>query len=206
MPIGLKGNTDGSGAVQIGGSDAITISTGLNTTFAGTVTATGTVAGATGTLYPLTSGTAVAFTSGTAIDFTGIPSWVKRITVMFSGVSTNGTSNIQVQVGTSGSITTSGYVGAVSNQAGTAANNSTGLQVANTVTAADIYWGHIVLTKTGANATQVSETSILANSNAANARYSAGAVTPANPIDTVRITTVNGTDTFDAGSINILFE
>jgi hypothetical protein len=97
-------------------------------------------------------------------------------------------------------------VGAVSNQAGTAASNSTGFQVANTVTAADIYWGHIVLTKTGANATQVSETSILANSNAANARYSAGAVTPANPIDTVRITTVNGTDTFDAGSINILYE
>ena len=154
----------------------------------------------------LVSGTAVASTSGTSIDFTGIPSWVKRITVMFNGVSTNGTSNIQVQVGTSGSITTSGYVGAVSNQAGTVAANSTGFQVANTVTAADVYWGHVVLTKTAANATQVSETSILANSNAANARYSAGAVTPANTIDTVRITTVNGTDTFDAGSINILYE
>lgn len=166
---------------------------------------TGTVAvnGVSGTLV---SGTAVASTSGTSIDFTGIPSWVKRITVMFNGVSTNGTSNIQVQVGTSGTITTSGYVGAVSNQAGTAANNSTGFQVANTVTAADIYWGHIVLVKTGANATQVSETSILANSAASNARYSAGAVTPANAIDTVRITTVNGTDTFDAGSINILYE
>ena len=166
---------------------------------------TGTVA-VNGVSSNIVSGTAQASTSGTSIDFTGIPSWVKRITVMFNGVSTNGTSNIQVQVGTSGSITTSGYVGAVSNQAGTAANNSTGFQVANTVTAADLYWGHVVLTKTGANATQVSETSILANSNAANARYSAGAVTPANSIDTVRITTVNGTDTFDAGSINILYE
>ena len=45
----------------------------------------------------ITAGTAVASTSGTSIDFTGIPSWVKRITVMFNGVSTNGTSNIQIQ-------------------------------------------------------------------------------------------------------------
>jgi hypothetical protein len=125
---------------------------------------------------------------------------------MFGGVSTNGTSNIQIQVGTSGVITTSGYAGTVSNQAGTTANNSTGFQVANTVTAADLYWGLVVLTKSGANATQIIQSSTLANSAAANARYSSGGVTPANVIDTVRITTVNGTDTFDAGSINILYE
>lgn len=58
---------------------------------------------------PLTQGTSQASTSGTAIDFTGIPSWVKRITVMFSGVSTNGTSVPQIQVG-AGSVTTSGYL------------------------------------------------------------------------------------------------
>lgn len=53
-------------------------------------------------------GTAVASTSGTSIDFTGIPSWAKKITVMFSGVSTSGTSVIQIQLG-SGSVQTSGY-------------------------------------------------------------------------------------------------
>lgn len=58
----------------------------------------------------LTSGTAVATTSGTSIDFTGIPSWAKKITVMFSAVSTNGTSPIQVQIG-AGSVSNSGYVG-----------------------------------------------------------------------------------------------
>ena len=57
----------------------------------------------------ITSGTAVASTSGTSIDFTSIPSWVKRITVMFSGVSTNGTSYPQIQLG-AGSVTTSGYL------------------------------------------------------------------------------------------------
>ena len=56
----------------------------------------------------IVSGTAQNSTSGTAIDFTGIPSWVKRITVMFNGVSTNGTSNLLLQIG-AGSVTTSGY-------------------------------------------------------------------------------------------------
>jgi len=57
------------------------------------------------------SATAQASTSGTSIDFTGIPSWVKRITVMFSGVSTNGSSNLLVQIGTSGGVDNTGYLG-----------------------------------------------------------------------------------------------
>ena len=57
----------------------------------------------TGAYGQLVSGTAVASTSGTSIDFTGIPSWVKRITVMFNGVSTSGTSFKQIQIG-SGSV------------------------------------------------------------------------------------------------------
>ena len=60
----------------------------------------------------ITSGTSQASTSGTSIDFTSIPSWVKRITLMFNGVSTNGTSNYQIQIG-SGSVTTSGYTSQV---------------------------------------------------------------------------------------------
>jgi hypothetical protein len=97
----------------------------------------------------LVSGTSVASTSGTSIDFTGMPSWVKRVTVMFDGVSTNGTSNLRIQTG-AGSVTTSGYLGS---SAGMSSN--------------------------------VGFSSVL---------------------DRVRITTVNGTDTFDAGSINILYE
>ena len=49
-----------------------------------------TVQAATGTMSVNTLSTAVASTSGTSIDFTGLPSWVKRITVMFVGVSTSG--------------------------------------------------------------------------------------------------------------------
>jgi len=77
----------------------------------------------------ITSGTAVASTSGTSIDFTGIPSWVKRITVMFSGVSTSGSSLIQLQLGDSGGVETTSYTSGawLANTANT--NSTTGLLI-----------------------------------------------------------------------------
>jgi hypothetical protein len=206
VPIGLKGNSDGSGAIQIGGSDAISISTGLNTTFAGTITATGTVAGTTGTLYPLVSGTAVASTSGTAIDFTSIPSWVKRITVMLNGVSTNGTSVLRVQIG-DGSISTSGYTGTTTAlvDGGTVngGNYGGGFDIRSAV-AANVIHGTVVITTLGSNIWVAS--GVLGDSGRVAAYTVGGSKTLSGTLDRVRITTVNGTDTFDAGSINILFE
>ena len=80
----------------------------------------------------ITSGTAVASTSGTSIDFTSIPSWVKRITVMLTGVSTNGTSNPLIQIGTSGTPTTSGYLGSANNASGASyVNYTTGFGIAS---------------------------------------------------------------------------
>ena len=202
MSIGLKGNTDGSGAVQIGGSDAITISTGLNTTFAGTVTASG------GVLYPLTSGTAIASTSGTALDFTDIPSWVKRITVMFSGVSTNGTSKVMVQLGDSGGIETSGYLGSVAfADLSTAASNfSSGFIVDEGTNAAAIRHGSVIISQVSAAAFSWACFGNMGRSDAAAISVSAGSKALSDTLTQVRITTVGGTDTFDAGSINILYE
>jgi hypothetical protein len=68
----------------------------------------------------ITSGTAVASTSGTSIDFTSIPSWVKRITVMFNGVSTNGSSLYQIQIGSGSVDSTSTYVGSQTHLTGSA--------------------------------------------------------------------------------------
>jgi hypothetical protein len=208
MPIGLKGNTDGSGAVQIGGSDAITISTGLNTTFAGTVTATGTVAGSTGTLYPLTSGTAVASTSGTALDFTGIPSWVKRITVMFSGVSTNGSSQPLFQLGDSGGIETTGYATAtssISTDANAAVAYTNGWQTF-TANASRIAHGAIVFSLLDPSTNTWVGSGQFVTTDVATTQWCSGSKSLSATLDRVRITTANGTDTFDAGSINILFE
>lgn len=85
-----------------------------------------------GAVLGITSATAVASTSGTSIDFTGIPSWVKRITVCFSGFSTNGSSAYLIQSG-SGSVENTGYLGASTITAASAStsNYTTGFGIGN---------------------------------------------------------------------------
>ena len=152
------------------------------------------------------AGTAVASTSGTSIDFTSIPSWVKRVTVMFNGVSTNGTSNIQVQIG-SGSVTTSGYTCYIANIDGTNAASITtatsGFIAKTTVSAAILYNGTMTLNSLTGN-TWLSTNSTSASNGPTS--FSNGSLALGGTLDRVRITTVNGTDTFDAGTINILYE
>jgi hypothetical protein len=150
------------------------------------------------------SGTAVASTSGTSIDFTSIPSWVKRITLMFSGVSTSGTSNMQIQLGDSGGVEATGYLGVAVNYAGSGASNpTTGFAIASAL-AANLLSGHLILTNISGNIWVAS--GLLGTSNTTFAVYTAGNKTLSDVLTQVRITTVNGTDTFDAGSINILYE
>ena len=91
----------------------------------------------------IVSGTSQASTSGTSIDFTSIPSWVKRVTVMFNGVSSNGASQKLIQIG-SGSVTTTGYVAssAYYNVSGSFGNtqSTTGFNI-NSIQAADVIYG-----------------------------------------------------------------
>ena len=156
----------------------------------------------------ITSGTAVASTSGTSIDFTGIPSWVKRVTVMFNGVSTSGTSIVQLQLGDAGGIETSGYTGmsarfaAVSNVYTVA--YTAGILTQTGMQAAVSYVAQIVFTLVGSNAWVAfgAITSSTANDNC----QICGSKTLSDTLTQLRITTVNGTDTFDAGTINILYE
>ena len=161
--------------------------------------------GGAGRASALVSGTAVASTSGTSIDFTSIPSWVKRVTVMFNEVSTNGNSVIQVQLGTGGVPTTSGYL-------------STKMELFNSnPSASSITSGHSVVGGAAANVASGLIIFALVSGNifigSSSVKQSAtfmsignSSVTLAGTLNFVRITTVNGTDTFDAGSINILFE
>lgn len=159
-----------------------------------------------GTIAPIVSGTAVT-ASGTSVDFNSIPSWVKRVTVMFSGVSTNGTSNIQIQIG-SGSFTTSGYSGKIletTTASGSGATtyssgyissrgNSAGM-IINSIATLTLITGNTWLCSGSFN-----------SSSTDNNGYFNGNLALGGALDRVRITTVNGTDTFDAGSINILYE
>jgi hypothetical protein len=151
------------------------------------------------------SGTAQASTSGTAIDFTGLPSWVKRITVMFSGVSTNGTGSYLFRLGTSGGITTSGYAGA-SSQLGPSAVQSVnftsgfGLNLGN---AANLANGSVVFINITGNSWAANGSFGLSNS--ALTVNTVGSVSLSGTLTQVRITN-DASDTFDAGTINILYE
>jgi hypothetical protein len=163
------------------------------------------MAGGIGRASPLVIGTSVASTSGVAIDFTSIPSWVKRITVMFNGVSTSGTSNPLIQIGTGGSATTSGYLATsanISSSAASQANYTTGFGIGSS-SAANVISGVITIFNVSGNIWIAS--GVTKNSTTA-AAMSAGDVTLAGVLNIVRITTVNGTDTFDAGSVNIQYE
>ena len=152
--------------------------------------------------------TAVASTSGTSIDFTPIPAGVKRITVMFNGVSTSGTSAPRIRVGTAGGIVTSGYLGTCLGSAGTAVSNvsfTAGFDINDGATAASTRFGAFVLTLIdSSNNWVISGTQ--GQANAAASSFIGGSVSVGAALTTVRITTVNGTDTFDAGTINILYE
>ena len=150
----------------------------------------------------LTSGTAVASTSGTSIDFTGIPSWVKRITVMFSGVSTNGTSNILVQLGDSGGIENTGYLSTCFDSV--FASSTAGFIVSVSSAAVNTRSGNLIICLVGSNL--FTSSGVVGRTDSATGGYNSGNKTLSDTLDRVRITTVNGTDTFDAGSINIMYE
>jgi hypothetical protein len=159
-----------------------------------------------GDLYPLKSGTSVASTSGTSIDFTNIPSWVKRITVILNAVSTNGNANMKFQLGDSGGIETTGYgsIGGWIGSSSTSFASTTGFDAYGDSTSTLDRSGTIVFSTIGSNIwvctaqyTGPSQPFIYCIS---------GVKTLSDTLTQVRITTTNGTDTFDAGSINILYE
>jgi hypothetical protein len=195
----LSGNTSGAVTLavpDVAGTNTITLPA-----------STGTVALTSQVPNGLTSGTAVASTSGTSIDFTSIPSWVKRITVMFRTVSANGSSIIQVQVG-SGSVSTSGYLsscGAINGGTGQAGSTA-GIAVTTGLASSSNFSGFVVFSSFGSNQWIASGNSQYTND--PGAIYMSAGYTPtlSGALDRVRITTVNGTDAFDAGLINILYE
>jgi hypothetical protein len=201
--------TGGIGAAQLGAGSAALAKLDQTGTAGNVLTAQG--AGSApqwSTPYRMGFGTAVATTSGTAVDFTGIPSWAKRITVMLDGVSTNGSSLVQVQCGASGSVVTTGYT-SVATYAGSSNNagyvtSTTGVATTSSLATATRS-GQVVFSLLSPNVWVAS--GLTCDTNTPNVSYQTiGRVSLAATLDRIRITTVNGTDTFDAGSVNIMWE
>jgi hypothetical protein len=184
--LGITSDNSGTVEIQSNGTTKLTVAS-------------------TGAYGTITAATSQATTSGTSIDFTAIPTWAKKITVMFNEVSTNGTSSPIVQIG-SGSIETTGYLSTSSslpNAAAIATSSSTAGYLINSVLAANVISGHLILTNVSSNIWIVS--GYVKASTTINV-ITSGSKTTSGTLDRVRITTVGGTDTFDAGSINIMYE
>jgi hypothetical protein len=153
--------------------------------------------------------TAENSTSGASVEFTSIPPWAKRITVIFVGVSTNGTSGWLLQLGDSGGFETSGYVGVsgvCTASLGSSANSSTaGLLLTSTgPDAAATYSGASTLSLLDGTVWVHSGT--LGSATGSRAFFNSGLKELSATLDRIRVTTVNGTDAFDAGRINISYE
>lgn len=152
----------------------------------------------------ITSGTAQATTSGTSIDFTSIPSWVKRITVMLSGVSSNGTSIFLVQLG-AGSVTTTGYLSQAWSGTTYSGSVTTGIPLHTANAAVNLHTGVLTFVNLSGNLWVVTGMENVDGVNNVGYQFS-GKVTLSGTLDRLRLTTSNGTDVFDAGSVNILYE
>lgn len=155
----------------------------------------------------ITTVTAIATTSGTSIPLsTSIPAWVKRITLMFNGTANNGTSVIQVQLG-SGSIQTTGYTGISTEAQGVGILTGTTVVSGFPLGASNLstynYYGNLMLCNHGSNVWTASGTFSQTTNRS---MYTAGQVLLSGALDRITITTVGGATAFTAGSIGILYE
>jgi len=161
----------------------------------------------TGAYGQVISGTTVASTSGTSIDFTSIPSWVKRITVNFQGVSINGSTGMRIQIGTASGIESTGYSGQelyTGTGTGTSAV-TTGFSGSTGGGSSVVRNGACVITLLNSSTYLWVATGISMQNDGYNRIFGASK-TLGGTLDRVRINANNGTDAFTAGSINILYE
>jgi hypothetical protein len=152
----------------------------------------------------ITLGTAVATTSGTEVDYTGIPSGTKQITVNFDGISSDGTSNYLVQIGDAGGIETTGYLSVMQTAAGDT-NETTGFAIRNLSGAAYAISGQMILSLLDATTFTWTMLGGQHNTGGGGANL-AGSKSLSAELTQLRITTVNGTDVFDAGKVNISYQ
>lgn len=142
-------------------------------------------------------------TAGLVVDITGIPNWAKRVTIQLNGVSSSGVSNPRFQLGTSGGIETTGYIGGSTYSTGVTAFSS-GIDINPAFSgAANAFYGTVVLTNLTGNQWTIGGSAAI---NGYGAMVFAGSKTLTGILDRIRVTTVNGTDTLDAGSVSLLIE
>ena len=148
----------------------------------------------------------------TYVDFTNIPFWVKRITAMFHEVNSNGTSDYLFQLGNFAGIDTTNYynytVRLGTTTPGSGSSFSDGFHFQNN-NSAELKSGQIIFTRLSSESAgfpiwtalgfQVNDTDNGAPTGGSHQMSISN-------LETIRFTTANGTDQFNNGVINILYE
>jgi hypothetical protein len=202
MSIVLQGSTSGSVTLQ---EPAVAGTTVLD------LPATSGALFVTGQSSAVTSGTAVASTSGTSINFTGIPSWVKRVTVILNQTSLNGNSPMQVRIGTSSGVESSGYFGTATttqstNVGGYSSRLSNGFQTGYEGGAQLNISGLMTIVLVGSNTWCAAWNFGSNNGDSGYIMWGGGSKALSGTLDRIQVIASNGTDAFDNGTINIFYE
>lgn len=170
-----------------------------------TITNTGAITGG-----KIITGTVISASANTFLDFTGIPSWVRRVTLMFSGVSLNATADVLIQLGAAGVFQTTSYSSVGSGIATTVATTAStaGFIIGNTgaLLAANFLDGQIIFNLLNPGSFTYTGSGSFAMRTTPQTMLSSGVVSLTSNLDRIRITSVANTATFDAGSINISYE
>lgn len=143
--------------------------------------------------------------SGSAVNFTGIPSWVKRITVQINGLSYAAAGQGILRIGSSATLVTTGYTSncVVSNSTAVSTSAQTdGFGQLNTSAAATTINGVYILTSMGSNTWNFCSQVFRTTDNTG--VTGTGFIALAGALDVLSL--VATSSTFDAGTINILYE
>jgi hypothetical protein len=212
--INVTGNAGGSSSSCTG--NAATVTNGVyNNGGTYSINVTGNAGGssssctgnsATATYAPLITGTAVTVSGATA-SFTGIPSWARRITILLSGVTTVAAGLPAIRAG-SGSYEASGY-DSVNNAIGastvaSSASATTSWDLQNSGGSANVYTGQVVITRVAAGTQYVVSGQVRYNTTST--ALTVGTKLFSGTIDRVQLLMSTGTDTFNGGTMNIMWE
>lgn len=165
-----------------------------------------------GTQYQLVSrvntpriGTYTATTSGTSVTFGSIPAYVTRIDIGLVGVSlSGGTDHLMIELGDSGGLETTGYLGSVVNPAGTStATFSTAFDLnPGAASAANAWHGIVSLRLMDRSSNTWSMSSQIATSNTGGVHHGSGSKALSGTLTQFALK-VSGTptDAFDSGAV-----
>jgi hypothetical protein len=197
--VALSGSAGGAGAFTI------TVPSSANTRTLTLPDGNGTFT-VNGVNSNLVAGTAITSATGSSLDFASIPSWVERITISLDNISFAALGAAVVRLGVSNTLVTSGYTAArisfTTSPAIVYTSVTDGIASFGTSAAAATVIGHIVLTNLTGNQWVASGQVTRTTDNIC--MTTAGSITLAGALTNLSVVAI--TSTFDAGSINILYE